>query len=265
MRSNVGTIIIVVVIGALLFSARVTKSQAVLVPIAATISLEKTVITQGEPVILNITFVNATPHGVVVNLGSEDEKLDITVVDPAGRVLRRPAPRPRQGWAAVDAFNVGEGATSVGSVSLNEWFIFDRVGPYQVEVNLSPLSFPKEPFAYNISGNRATLTLSVVPRDETSLASACADLLKRAKDLHSYSAALTAARALSSINDPVAVPYLAAAAKRKEFASMMIAALARLKTTKAVEALVLVSQSGDPETATSARAALTSLGMTVKK
>ena len=66
-------------------------------------------------------------------------------------------------------------------------------------------------------------------------------------------------------NDPVAVPYLAAAAKRKEFASMMIAALARLKTTKAVEALVLVSQSGDPETAASARAALTSLGMTVKK
>jgi len=265
MGSKIRAIIIVAVTGCLLVNAIVAYAQEVLVPIAATISLEKTVITQGEPVVLNITFVNASPRGVVVNLGSEDEKLDVTVVDPAGRVLQRPGRRPRQGWAAVDAFNVVGGATSVGYVSLNEWFTFDRVGPYQVEVNLSPLSFPKEPFAYNISGNRATLTLTVVPRDETSLASACADLLKRAKDLHSYSAALTAARALSSINDPVAVPYLAAAAKRKEFASMMIAALARLKTTKAVEALVLVSQSGDPETAASARAALTSLGMTVKK
>lgn len=96
----------------------------------------------------------------------------------------------------------------------------------------------------------------MLPRDEGSLDSACADLLSRVEDLHSSASALTAAKALSSIKDPVAIPYIATAIKRREFASIMITALSRLKTDQAVAALVEASKSDDPETRMLASSAL---------
>lgn len=61
------------------------------------------------------------------------------------------------------------------------------------------------------------------------------------------STALTAAKALSKVDDPVAVPYLADVLNRKVFAELMIPALARLKTDKAIDALTAASPSGDRE------------------
>jgi len=69
----------------------------------------------------------------------------------------------------------------------------------------------------------------------------------------------TAAKALSKVNDPVAVPFLAQALKQKSFATMMVAALARLNTPDAVIALESASRSSDQETRDAARNALTAL------
>jgi hypothetical protein len=236
-----------------------------MVAVTAKFSMEKTPVTQGEPAILQITFDNRSGHGVVINLGYEDEKLDITVVDPDGQVSHKPTPTLREGWGPVDAFVAAAGETSPGSVSLSDWFVFKKVGTYRIDVSLSPISSPKEPFTYRISGNHAALTLTVLPRDEGSLDSACADLLSRVEDLHSSASALTAAKALSSIKDPVAVPYIATAIKRREFASMMITALSRLKTDQAVAALVEASKSEDPETKMLARSALAGIADSDKR
>jgi hypothetical protein len=266
MRQTMKRLLVVCMMsGSLLISSGAMRAQNSVAAIATTFSLEANPITQGEPVVLEMAFDNRSRQGVVVNLGNQDEKLDIEVVEPDGHVLQKPKPIVREGWEPVDAFNVPGEAKSLGSVSLNDWFTFVKVGNYQVEITLSPIPSPREPFVYNISGNHVVLTLTVLPRDETSLASACAVLLSRVKDLQSSATALTAAKALSSVNDPVAVPYLAAALERREFASMMIAALARLNTEKAVAALSDASRSNDPETRNLARSALVSLTETKKR
>jgi HEAT repeat protein len=52
---------------------------------------------------------------------------------------------------------------------------------------------------------------------------------------------------------------MTAAMKRREFVSLMIGALAQLKTNEAVDALIEASKSTDPETSRTAQSALASL------
>ena len=258
-------IVPVLVCQCLLLAARSVHAQGTPAPVVAAISLEKSLITQHEPAMLELTFENQSEQEIVISLGYEDEKMEIMVTDPEGHIFRKPQPIMRQGFRSLDAFYVGGGKTSVGYVALSEWFNFEKVGTYQIEANLSSRSSPKERFSYNIRSNPSSLSLTVLPRDEKSLEAACADLLVRAQDLHSFTGALTAAKALSKVNDPVAVPFLAKAMGRKGFEGLMIDALARLNTKEAVDALSAASRSNDPETKSLAHAALASLGETGKR
>jgi hypothetical protein len=245
----------------LLLATQAARGQGASIPVMASVSLEKNPITQREPAILELTFENQSDQEVVISLGYEDEKMEIMVVDPEGRTFRKPRPALREGFRSTDAFYVAGGKTAAGHVALNDWFVFEKIGTYQIEVNLSSRSSPKERFSYEIRGKPSSLALIVLPRDEHSLKSACADLLARAQDLHSSSEALTAAKALSKVDDPIAVPFLVEAMKGDEFKGLMIDALARLKTDQAIQALLSASRSSDPETRNLAHSALVSLGV----
>jgi hypothetical protein len=245
----------------LLLGTQSSQAQSASVSVATTVSLEKSSVTQHEPVLLELTFENPSEQEVVISLGDDDEKIELKVTDPEGRVFRRPRPVVRQGFGPSDAFYVAAGKSSVGYVALTEWFDFGELGIYQIEANLSSSPSSKEGFSYSIQGNYGTLRLRVLPRDETSLEAACADLLNRTQDLHSSSGALTAAKGLSRVNDPIAVPFLVAAMKATEFKGLMIDALARLKTRGAVDALLVASRSGDAETRDLARSALVRIGV----
>src|SRR5580704_5804424 len=227
--------------------------------VMAAISLETSFVTQHEPVLLELALNNQSEQEIVVSLGDNDEKINIKVIDPDGRIFLKPR-SIRQGFAASDAVYVAAGRTAVRSVALTDWFNFDEIGTYQIEVNLSSSSSAKERFSYTIQGNRTLLSLRILPYDEGSLVAACADLLNRIQDLHSHRGSAAAAKALSKINDAAAVPFLAAAMKENEFKSLMIDALARLKTQDAVEALVAATRSDDPETRNLAHAALAGIG-----
>jgi hypothetical protein len=262
MRSRARRTLSTVCLGAcLLLTLSPAQAQDASVPLTATISLEKRVVTQHEPVVIDISFNNPSKQGTVVNLGSEDEKLEVKVSDPQGDVVRRPRAVLKGGWASPDVFDVPSGAASVGSVDLNRWFRFDKTGTYRIDITVSPISSPKEPFSYTILNNSVSLDLTVLPRDEQSLELACSDLLARTEDLRTPSGAATAARALSNVNDPVAVPFLVSAMKGNEFKGLMIDALARLKTDQAIQALLSASRSNDPETRSLAHSALISLGV----
>lgn len=91
----------------------------------------------------------------------------------------------------------------------------------------------------------ARLRLRVKQRDEGALKTTCSDLVFRINSSNSFRPSLVAAKALSGISDPVAVPYIVAAMKKHEFVSLMTGALARLNT-------------GDPETSNRGRRALSS-------
>jgi hypothetical protein len=244
----------------LLLAMGIAHAQDAVVRITAHISLEKNVITQHEPVMLKIAFEDPSERGVVVNFGYDDEKIDIILLDPQGTEFRKPR-AAKSGWDSPNIVSVVPRVTSSGLVSLNSWFDFGKTGSYRIEVTLSPNSSAKEPFLYSIANNAASLDLTVLPRDERSLESACADLLARIQDLRSAAASITAAKALSKVNDAAAVPFLVAALQGREFKGLMIDALARLRTKEAVDALVTASESKDPETRSLAHSALVSIGM----
>jgi hypothetical protein len=262
MRSRTKQVAVTVLIGQyLLFALYLVNAQERSVSVAATISLEKNVITLHEPVLISLAFVNSSDHDVVISLGYDADKMQIKVIDPDGHVFHKPESILKSGWRFPDTVQVAGGATAFGSVPLNNWFTFDKTGIYKIEASLSPFSSSKEHFSYSIHGNHATLSLRILPRDERALVTECAGLLVRTQALDSYASALVAAKALSKIDDPVAIPFLAEALKRKEFTGLMIDSLARIKTDKAIDALVSASQSSDLETKGLAHSALLGLGV----
>lgn len=220
-----------------------------------TVALEKDAITQHEPVIVDFSLKNPTSKEVDFELGYEHEKVKVEVIDPDGQVWPRPRPIPHEGIVFRQGVQAPAGTTRVSSVLLNNWFNFDKLGQYQINIAVPP---SRNSLAGDIDLKGVSLFLAVLPRHEDSLKSACADLVIRVNS-KSAADANVAADALSKINDPVAVPFLAKAMKRKWFTSMMIAALARLNTPDAINALISASRSGDPETSALAGAALVAL------
>ena len=241
---------------------------------SVTVTLEKNTITQHEPVIMRFTFLNPSSQDIAVDLGYDFEEVDVKVTDTDGRVWRRPHLTAREVRERISqglfvppgsiltfpaVIYAAPGATGVTSIVLNDWVDFDKVGIYRITVAASRLS-TSPPGSIEIK--ETSLMLTVIPRNEVSLATACAGLITRLMDWKSAEDSETAAKALSKVNDPVAVPFLAQALKQKSFATMMVAALARLNTPDAVIALESASRSSDKETRDAARNALTVLHKT---
>ncbi|MGD0222844.1 MAG: hypothetical protein ABSF71_10945 [Terriglobia bacterium] len=252
------TMIVVFIGGCVLMASRNAGAQ--LIPAATVaVALEKTVVTQHEPVLLRFTLSNSSSKQADFELGYGEEKANIkvNVTDPDGRVWPKPRPAPRFGAQFREAILAEPYTTSVGSVVLDDWFTFNKLGKYRIDVAVPP---SKDSSPADLQVPETPLTLSVVPRDQDALASACAGLVTRVENWKSASDADVAADALSKIDDPVAVPFLAQAMKQKFFSSMMIDSLARLNTPDAVNAFVAASQSSDPEISAAAYAALVALG-----
>lgn len=220
------------------------------------VSLEKEAITQHEPVVVAFTFGNSSSKEIDLDLGYDHDKIHVTVADPDGRVWRKPPPVRHDGMQFGEVVYVAPGTASVSSAVLNDWFSFDKVGTYQIDVALTP---SRDSSSGSVPTVATSLVLTVLPRDEASLASACGGLVTRVENPKSAADASTAADALTRVDDPSAVPFLTEAMQRKAFAPMMIAALAHLNTPDAVSALVSASRSGDGETSARARAALAGL------
>jgi hypothetical protein len=254
---------VAILVGQCFFSGlRCTQAQEALAPAMVKISLQKSIVTQHEPTIVDITIDNSSSAGVDFDLGYNKEKIGVRVIDPDGRTREKGRSLPQEGMRFSSAVHVEPGTASVVPVLLNEWFSIEKIGDYQIDMTLQlpdPRS-PNEP-----SGVSAALTLSVLPRDETKLKLACADLLKRAEDPSSASASIVAAEALSKVDDAAAVPFLVEAMKRRAFTALMVGALARLKTDEALTALTSASRSSDAETSNLARAALAGLGKTKER
>jgi hypothetical protein len=251
------SMIVALIGGCVLLISRSAHAQGTQAPTVA-VSLEKEVITQHEPVIVSFTISNSSSEEVDFELGYGYERVDVKVTDPEGRVWPKPRPTtPQEGVIPREAVQAAPGTTGVSSIVLNDCFNFAKVGTYHISVAL-PSSSDSPPG--NVQTTETPLTLTVLPRDEASLVSACAGLVTRVENLKSAADAITAADALSKVDDPAAVPFLAQAMKRKDVTRMMIAALSRLNTPDAVNALISASRSSDPETSALARATLESLG-----
>lgn len=254
----------------LLAASQVTRGQNTPTPVVA-VKLEKSVITQHEPVILDFIIKNSSPDKIAFDLGYDFDKIDVQVADSDGGVSYRPRftpnesrERARRGVAAPpsvvtfrEAIVVAPDVTDSIPMVLSDRNSFSKVGRYQITVQPSPLA-NHSPASARI--RETSLVLTVTPRDEASLESACRDLLAQVENPKSAAGRIAAAVGLSEVSDPVAIPFLAQALKQRAFSAMMIQALARLRTPEAIQTLVSASQSDDAETRSLARAALAALG-----
>src|SRR5207302_980034 len=115
---------------------------------------------------------------------------------------------------------------------LNEWSDYNIPGKYEVEVTL--VNSGQE---MSVTGNK--MTFEIGPRDANRLTQVCASLVENVVGASSYQAAANATRALSYVQDPVAVPYLERTLHSGHLVEQIaIEGLERIGNTKAVQTLI---------------------------
>lgn len=125
---------------------------------------------------------------------------------------------------------------------LNEWEAFEQVGMYTIQITLPGVG----------SG---TLTVIVGPRDPAHLNEVCNELATRAIETDNSAQILSATHTLSFVIDPVAVPYLAKVALRKDEPDAY-RGLERIGDSNAVSALAALITNGKGEVPMWARGGL---------
>ncbi|HEY6770653.1 MAG TPA: HEAT repeat domain-containing protein [Candidatus Sulfotelmatobacter sp.] len=221
-------------------------------------SLENSVITQHEPVIVDLVVINTSSVVITFDPGYDFRRIQIRVVDPGGRYSARLEPHDGEGMHFSNAFMIDPGSSYTLPILLNNWFDFDLRGNYRVQMTVP---VPRER-ANEFAMKNVSLSLTVLPRNEEQLGLTCADLVHRIRVSASGKSRIVAASALSRIIDPAAVLFIAEVLRDHQFTPMMISALTRIKTKEAIEALVDASKSNDKETRAIANSALISLGHT---
>jgi PBS lyase HEAT-like repeat len=187
---------------------------------------------------------------VTLTLGSgETQFFRFSLRDPNGRAfqnLRSPGEN-----VSIVTFGSGKATIAPGAdyrqeILVSQWFTFESAGSYILTTELmSPAEIPNGAILAVPGG---TAWLEVRPRDAAQLNKTCAALADRVIGSLSVEKWQFPARALASIEDPVAVPYLARAlTTNKGTENIIVPALERIGDDQAVEVLLsaLTNHSGE--------------------
>ena len=222
------------------------------------VTLEKTTISSGEPVLLRVSVKNTSYLPLEIDFGTnaEDDIL-ISVIDPDGKRHDKPPPPPPLGMTFFGWQHLDSGEEFSQVLVLNKWFDFKKTGEYHIDFQLKkPPTIGSQPVSIQIP----TLILNVTAYNPETLASVChqftAAIKKQNTPKESLRAA-TAERALSYINDPVAVPCWSQVLEYAD--GLAISSLRKIGTLEAVTALTRALRLHNKETRSQARLALRSL------
>ena len=209
-----------------------------------------------EPVLIDFTVENRLEQSVNLDLGADrKESFQFKVKQPDGMTIELPQLRA-EGLSRVGRLTVGAGQTYTQRVLLNEWYEFPSPGKYELSARLTKPIRTSEG-AGVVEPAEFHTTLEVQPRNAERLQQIAAGLAEQVTNAPSYEEAAQAARALSYVKDPVAVPYLEKALSSGRMVEpIVIAGLERIGGEEAIRALTAASVSQDEETAELARAAL---------
>ena len=166
-------------------------------------------LTRHEPVVVLFEVHNGMTKPVVVTVGAlVRQYFDFSLTTPSGQVLHKD-PFNHQ----VDIVSIGDGKITVAPgadykepLVMNRWFPFESLGTYSLT---SKVTSDIETADGDFQAESQTAQLRVNPRDPSRLNKICADLEQQAEIATTVEAAQFPALALSYVNDPVAVPYLA--------------------------------------------------------
>jgi hypothetical protein len=238
----------------LTFGPRLASQSGVVVSYPAALD-----VVLNEPVIITFKLENQAALPVSTDLG-EDRRGNFRILVrrlPAGAAVPIQKLGVQSGVARVGAITVNPGSEYTQQLLLDDWLTFRVPGDYEVDLSLdAPFRFADgAPVSVD---SRATLRYRVGPRDQVRLQRVCQRLASAAiVSDNDFEAMSDAARALSRMVDPVAVPCIRdvlQATTRVDF--VLMSGLIRVGTEDARRVLVEMSASADAERATLARDAL---------
>jgi hypothetical protein len=202
-------------------------------------SVEPTVITMHEPVIVRFDVFNESTQPITLQLGVDrKENFSLVIRRPDGSEQKRPPLPRREGVFRHGKVNLGPGDRLRHQLLLDEWASLSTPGEYGLEVRLltpiemsSGAQFMAEPY-------RSRFT--VMPRDEAQLKAACERLVQQIESTDVVEKMQGAAAALALVDDPIVVPYLERALRTGKYVEhQAIEGLARIGNEDA--ALILMA------------------------
>jgi hypothetical protein len=170
---------------------------------------QESVLTLHEPVVVLFEVHNGTTKPVVVTVGATVRQFfDFSLETPSGDILHKD---PFDGQVDIVTYGDGKvtvnpGANYTESLVMNRWFPFESQGAYSLT---SKLTSNIETADGNVEAVTRTAQLLINPRDPAKLTKVCGDLAQQAELAASVQVAQFPALALSYVNDPIAIPYLA--------------------------------------------------------
>jgi hypothetical protein len=200
---------------------------------------EEKAVTLHEPVVVLFEVHNGLSQPITVTVGALVRQFfDFSLTTPTGQVLHKD-PFDRQ----IDIVTAGNGKVTIAAgtgyteqLVMNRWFPFSSEGTYSLE---SKLTSEIETADASFRAESQTARLQVMPRDAARLNKICAELEKQAEIATTVEATQFPAQALSYVNDPVAVPYLARLLSAHTLAyEKAVPGLERIGNDEAIEALL---------------------------
>ncbi len=178
-------------------------------------TLAESSVTLHEPVYVDFTIQNDFGEEIQFDLGFDRlGSFTFSITDPTGW-RRQVRVQPREGMARTGTLSLGGGQTFKQRILMNELYQFPRVGDYVIEARMTGAILTRSGGKLEAPPAKP-MTLSVLPRNLARLEEVCQDLVKDATSSDA-DRALTSARALSWVDDLVAVPYLEEVAGRATF------------------------------------------------
>lgn len=208
--------------------------------VSVSYSLEPSVITMHEPLIVQFDVLNESTQPITLQLGTDrKENLSLVIQRPDGSKHERPPLPLREGAFRLGNVDLGPGKRLREQLLINEWASFTTPGKYQLDVRLlTPIEMSSG--AKFVSKAYRT-SFEVLPRDESQLKAACERLVQQIKSTNDVGELHNAASALAHIDDPIVVPYLERALRSGKYVEHpIIDGLARIGNEDAAQILIAV-------------------------
>jgi hypothetical protein len=206
------------------------------------------VLTQGEPVSIELLVHNASDGPAIITLGKNHVgNLQLTLRKPTGEVISvdpRSPRRPDEIYTNVPV-TLASGESRAFYILVDEWFgSLDEHGVYLLDINF--IGTVRRSSGVHIDVSRAaSVSFTVVPFDETVVRRTCERLVDVARSTTDPQEARRAAEQLTYVKHPLAVEYLGRLIERGravEVAAVEMYAIWALEergTPEARDALVL--------------------------
>ena len=211
-----------------------------------------------EPLTVEVRIKNGGSELLIGDLGANFKgNFVLTVTPPEGTVIE-PLHLAPSGFASAGHVTLRPGDQYTGTLVLNDWYDFSRVGTYTIGIALNG-AFRTVAGSSVDTSTAETVRVQIVARDEKRLRAVCEKLEATIETAGSARVALDAARALSYVSDPIAVSYIRQVlSQTTRVDHILIDSLARIGNTEARQVLAGVAQEPG-ERAEMARGALARL------